>query len=213
MPELVCASHYSFLRGASPPGDLIRAALQLGYSGLGLCDRNSVAGVVRALSALEDIARSGRRTRASRAKFQLAGRRAAGLCRRRAGHRRLSLQSGRVGAAVPPAHARQEAGEKGRLSFELDDLLADAGDLLLILLPTQNIAALEKSLAAPARRLCRNSGSAPICRAAAATAAVFRSCGFWRRRRASDCWRRMMRFTPSRKIAPCRTCSPACASG
>ena len=57
--ELVCASHYSFLRGASPPGDLIRTALQLGYSGLGLCDRNSVAGVVRALSALEEIAGRG----------------------------------------------------------------------------------------------------------------------------------------------------------
>ncbi len=54
--ELVCASHYSFLRGASSPGDLIRTALQLGYSGLGLCDRNSMAGVVRALSALEEIA-------------------------------------------------------------------------------------------------------------------------------------------------------------
>ena len=58
--EAVCASHYSFLRGASPPGDLIRTALRLDYSGLGLCDRNSVAGVVRALSALEEIAEEGR---------------------------------------------------------------------------------------------------------------------------------------------------------
>ena len=56
--ELVCASHYSFLRGASPPAELIGAALRMNYSGLGLCDRNSVAGVVRALSALEDIARA-----------------------------------------------------------------------------------------------------------------------------------------------------------
>ena len=56
--ELVCASHYSFLRGASPPDDLIRTALRLDYCGLGLCDRNSVAGVVRALVALEEIARS-----------------------------------------------------------------------------------------------------------------------------------------------------------
>ena len=56
--ELVCASHYSFLRGASPPAELIGAALRMNYSGLGLCDRNSVAGVVRALAALEDFARS-----------------------------------------------------------------------------------------------------------------------------------------------------------
>jgi len=50
--ELMATSNYSFLRGASHPGELVAAAILLGLSGLGLCDRNSFAGVVRGLTAL-----------------------------------------------------------------------------------------------------------------------------------------------------------------
>ena len=42
------ASNFSFLRGASHPEELMAQAARLGLAGLGLCDRNSVAGVVRA---------------------------------------------------------------------------------------------------------------------------------------------------------------------
>ena len=46
--ELHCASHFSLLRGASSPGELFDEAQRLGYRALALCDRNSVAGMVRA---------------------------------------------------------------------------------------------------------------------------------------------------------------------
>ena len=46
--EFACASNFSFLRGASHPEELMAQADRLGLAGLGLCDRNSVAGVVRA---------------------------------------------------------------------------------------------------------------------------------------------------------------------
>ncbi len=46
--EFACASNFSFLRGASHPEELMVQAVSIGLSGLGLCDRNSVAGVVRA---------------------------------------------------------------------------------------------------------------------------------------------------------------------
>jgi error-prone DNA polymerase len=46
--EFAVASNFSFLRGASHPEQLISQASHLGLSGLGLCDRNTVAGVVRA---------------------------------------------------------------------------------------------------------------------------------------------------------------------
>ncbi len=46
--EFAVASNFSFLRGASHPEELIAQAEALGLSGMGLCDRNSVAGVVRA---------------------------------------------------------------------------------------------------------------------------------------------------------------------
>jgi error-prone DNA polymerase len=45
--ELVAASNFSFLRGASSPGELAAAAQVLGYKALAICDRNTVAGVVR----------------------------------------------------------------------------------------------------------------------------------------------------------------------
>jgi error-prone DNA polymerase len=46
--EFATASNFSFLRGASHPEELMMQATHLGLAGLGLCDRNSVAGVVRA---------------------------------------------------------------------------------------------------------------------------------------------------------------------
>jgi error-prone DNA polymerase len=46
--EFAVASNFSFLRGASHPEELMVQAAHIGLAGLGLCDRNSVAGVVRA---------------------------------------------------------------------------------------------------------------------------------------------------------------------
>lgn len=46
--ELHCASCFSFLSGASQPGELVRRAQQLGYAALAITDECSLAGVVRA---------------------------------------------------------------------------------------------------------------------------------------------------------------------
>ncbi|MEJ7932721.1 error-prone DNA polymerase [Sphingobium sp. AN558] len=46
--ELVAATNFSFLRGASHGSDMVARAIELGLAGLGIADRNSVAGVVRA---------------------------------------------------------------------------------------------------------------------------------------------------------------------
>ncbi|HEV7234167.1 MAG TPA: PHP domain-containing protein, partial [Sphingorhabdus sp.] len=53
--ELVAATNYSFLRGASQPAEMVRQALLLGHKGIGICDRNSVAGVVQAWRYLKDL--------------------------------------------------------------------------------------------------------------------------------------------------------------
>ena len=53
--ELVTATNFSFLSGASHAQDLVLTALLLGQSGIGIADRNSVAGVVRAYGTLEDL--------------------------------------------------------------------------------------------------------------------------------------------------------------
>ncbi len=46
--ELHCLSNFSFLRGASHPGELVQRAAQLGYRALALTDECTLAGVVRA---------------------------------------------------------------------------------------------------------------------------------------------------------------------
>lgn len=53
--ELHCVSNFSFLRGASHPEELVQQALSLGYEALAITDECSLAGVVRAWQALEDI--------------------------------------------------------------------------------------------------------------------------------------------------------------
>ena len=49
--ELQCVTNFSFLRGGSHPAELVEQAKALGLSALGVADRNSVAGVVRAHTA------------------------------------------------------------------------------------------------------------------------------------------------------------------
>jgi len=46
--ELHCLSNFTFLRGASHPGELVKRARELGYRALALTDECSMAGVVRA---------------------------------------------------------------------------------------------------------------------------------------------------------------------
>ena len=46
--ELQVTTNFSFLRGASHPEELVRRAAGLGHAALGIADRNSLAGVVRA---------------------------------------------------------------------------------------------------------------------------------------------------------------------
>ena len=52
--ELVTTSNFSFLRGGSHPEELVLAAAAAHLAGVGLTDRNSFAGVVRAHVALRD---------------------------------------------------------------------------------------------------------------------------------------------------------------
>ncbi len=61
--ELQVTTHFSFLRGASSPEDLFKQAALIGLPALGIVDRNSVGGVVRALVAAEKISELGLKIR------------------------------------------------------------------------------------------------------------------------------------------------------
>jgi error-prone DNA polymerase len=52
--ELQAATHFSFLRGVSSAKELFAAASLLGYRALGITDRNTVGGLVKALRAADE---------------------------------------------------------------------------------------------------------------------------------------------------------------
>ena len=52
--ELAVTTNYSFLQGASHPRELVKRAKDIGYAAIGIADRNTLAGVVRAYAALEE---------------------------------------------------------------------------------------------------------------------------------------------------------------
>ena len=53
--ELQVTTNYSFLRGGSHPGELVFRAASLGHYAIGIADRNTLAGVVRAYSAVKEF--------------------------------------------------------------------------------------------------------------------------------------------------------------
>jgi len=63
--ELCVTSNFTFLTGASHPEELVTRAAELGLTAIAVTDRNSVAGVVRAFSALKELARLQEDARAS----------------------------------------------------------------------------------------------------------------------------------------------------
>ena len=127
--ELVAATNYSFLRGASHPAEMVAHAIDLGMSGIGIADRNSVAGVVRAWAYLKE--RQVRQPEAV-ANFRLVvGARLAfadgtpdivayPISRHGWGRLTRLLSTGNLRA------------EKGDCRLELADLLVHCDDLLLI---------------------------------------------------------------------------------
>ncbi|HTP38299.1 MAG TPA: error-prone DNA polymerase [Steroidobacteraceae bacterium] len=69
--ELHALSHFSFLRGASDPKELMDAAHALGYAALAICDECSMAGAVRAWLAWQELPAATRPQLIAGSQFQL----------------------------------------------------------------------------------------------------------------------------------------------
>ncbi len=178
--ELVAATNFSFLRGASPGPDLVLTALLLGHAGLGIADRNTLAGVVRAWAALRHLREAGLpppdRIREGGSPgeyiwldnpafadlpFTEEQLRRMAECFRLATGARLVFADGTPDIVVYPANRQgwgrlcrllshgnlKEGVKKGDCLLHLDDLLADARDLLLIVMPGRNLDGLPVLLA------------------------------------------------------------------
>ncbi len=133
--ELATATNFSFLRGASHPATMVERALALGLSGIGIADRNTVAGVVRAHRALAGIVEVAEHAGLPPPDFRLV----VGA--------RLVFADGSPDILVYPATRHgwgrltrllttgNRRAKKGECLLHLADLVADADDLLLIVMP------------------------------------------------------------------------------
>jgi error-prone DNA polymerase len=168
--EPVAATNFSFLRGASPAQDLVLRAVALGYAGLGIADRNTVAGVVRAYAALRDLGETGTsspiklRDGSGPGEFTFLERAApdldpALLAARAKAFKlivgaRLAFADGTPDIVVYPENRTGWARlcrlltigntrvKKGDCHLTLDDLAADTGNLLLIVMPERELSPL-----------------------------------------------------------------------
>ncbi|WP_334163390.1 error-prone DNA polymerase [Phenylobacterium sp.] len=132
--ELQAATNFSFLRGASHPHELVVGAAALGMEAVGVCDRNTLAGVVRAWSAMQDLREAGSRIRA------LTG------CR-------LDFVDGSPSLLVYPsdreAYGRlsrlltlgQRRAEKGECRLHWTDFVDHAEDQLVLVVPPERLDA------------------------------------------------------------------------
>ncbi|MBI1980642.1 MAG: error-prone DNA polymerase [Methylocystis sp.] len=158
--ELVAATNFSFLRGASHPGDMALTALLRGQNGIGVADRNSVAGVVRAYAALKELREKLRDPPAGDDAALLAQ-----LDAERVLSFKLVVGARLVFADETPdivVHPQNRNGwalltrllttgnlraRKGECRLYVDDLAQVARDLLLIVMPSRNLTRLPATLA------------------------------------------------------------------
>lgn len=177
--EPVAASNFSFLRGASPGSNLVLTALLLGQAGLGIADRNSVAGVVRAWSALRQLREDGlpspekireggspgeylwvENPAFAALPFTAPQLQAMAQGFRLATGSRLVFADGTPDIVAYPANragwgrlcrlltaGNLKTETKGECILALDDLLHDARDLLLIVMPERRLDGLPALLA------------------------------------------------------------------
>ncbi len=137
--ELAVTTNYSFLRSGSHPKDFVRRANALGYPAIGITDRNSLAGVVRAYEARE-------RLWPGAPPHLLVG-------------ARLAFRDGTPDILAYPQNRKaygllcrlislgKSRAPKGECLLDLADLLAHRESLLLIVMPPRNVQGLQPLLA------------------------------------------------------------------
>src|SRR5215470_9555738 len=140
--ELAVTTNFSFLRGASHPQELVARADELGLTAIGIADRNSFAGAVRAY----DEARK-------RKIKLLVGTRLVTID----GFEVLTYPTdraayGRLCRLISACNRKVRKGEKGECQPTFEDVLAVSESQMLIVLPPEELSpAFEERLVALAK--------------------------------------------------------------
>jgi error-prone DNA polymerase len=124
--ELAVTTNFSFLRGASHPKEFVQQAAELGYAAIGIADRNTLAGVVRAYEAWKKLPQPPRLLIGARLIFRDGTPDILAYPKDRKAYARLSrlISVGKLRA------------EKGECLLDFADLAEYRRGLLLIVMPT-----------------------------------------------------------------------------
>jgi len=126
--ELQVTTNYSFLRSGSHPAELVERAIELGHTAIGITDRNTLAGVVRAFAA----ARAEKKTDPDRIKLLVGSH-----LETRDGYSLLAYPTDldaykRLSRLLTLGNRRAD---KGQCDIVFDDLAGYADGLIAIVLP------------------------------------------------------------------------------
>src|SRR6185312_104174 len=129
--ELAVTTNFSFLRGASHPKEFVQQAAELGYAAIGIADRNTLAGVVRAYEAWKKLPQPPRLLIGARLIFRDGTPDILAYPKDRKAYARLSrlISVGKLRA------------EKGECLLDFADLAEYRRGLLLIVMPQTDPAA------------------------------------------------------------------------
>jgi error-prone DNA polymerase len=145
--ELAVTTNFSFLRGASHPKEFVNRAAELGYPAIGIADRNSLAGVVRAYEQWkkEDSSARPRLLVGARLVFRDGTPDIIAYPRERKAYGRLSRLISEGKLRAPPGKDRAT---KGECLLDLADILKYRRGLLLIVMPPPDLNAVKPVLKA-----------------------------------------------------------------
>src|SRR5215475_3120088 len=141
--ELAVTTNFSFLRGGSHPAEMVATAEALGLTAIGIADRNSFAGVVRAYEEW----------RKRKAIKLIVGTRLVTVD----GFEAITYPTdrdayGRLCRLLSDRNCKVRKGEKGECQLSFEDILAvSAGQMLIVLPPEELSSAFEERLATLAR--------------------------------------------------------------
>jgi error-prone DNA polymerase len=156
--ELAVTTNFSFLRGASHPHEMVDTAETLGLAAIGIADRNSFAGVVRAYGAWKEIEKKKAEQQPGHGKQRktvklLVGTRLITTD----GFEVLAYPSdraayGRLCLLLSECNRKVKKGQKGECQLTFEEILAaSAGQMLIALPPEELTPAFTERLTALAR--------------------------------------------------------------
>ena len=140
--ELAVTTNFSFLRGASHPQEMVATADELGYAAIGIADRNSFAGVVRAYGEWRRIEKSKlEKGSGGRTVKLLVGTHLVTID----GFEVLAYPAdraayGRLCRLLTHGNVRTKKGQKGECHLTFEDIVSASAGQMLVVLPPETVS-------------------------------------------------------------------------